>query len=422
MTMSYKTERLVDLFPDVLAARSRSSLLYKLLDAMGAELMEADESIKRLLKSHWIEHAQGAALDGLGAIFRVERRRLPDGTPEPDGAFRLRLKSVVSLFTGGGTRQAVLGAVRSALGLPFHLTGLKGVPAALLQDLEKLIVLEEFSPKPERFFDQITDPAQAGRLALDIPVVSVFETRPSITWIFTRGGGRRLELERMDSGEGVKSLDSLIVPQGAVLRLGAAADHRLTAFIGTTDIAHLFTNLDGGTPAVMPSIPRFAGTWEFRAQSGLFGISTFDEADTFDLPLFSVEMNWRSFTPLTFDVIVPYFLKQAIDHLKALHGFTGEIFVFEGLDYSTIQQVVDQTRAAGVKGTVQFSLTHVERHDQDEVFRVHGDHRLREDGGQRDALTTASGARLVEPHDVSERLSLGAVFDVSRFDGSFGFV
>jgi hypothetical protein len=84
--------------------------------------------------------------------------------------------------------------------------------------------------------------------------------------------------------------------------------------------------------------------------------------------------------------------------------------------------VVDQTRAAGVRGTVQFSLTHVESHDQRESLRIHGDHRHTEDADQRDSLTTASGARLVEPHDVAERLSLGAVFDVSRFDGSFGFV
>jgi hypothetical protein len=420
--MSYKTERLVDLFPDVFAARDRSSLLYKLLDAVGAELMDADESIKRLLKSHWINYAEGDALDGLGAIFKVERRRLPNGTPEPDEAFRLRLKSVVSLFTGGGTREAVLGAVRAALGLPFHLNQLRGVPEALRQDLENLIILEEFSPNPERFFDEITDPGDAGQLTLDLPVVSVFETRPNIEWIFTQGGGRRLEVERLDTGDGIRSLDTLVIPQGVELRLGADAQGNLTAFLGTTEVASAFTNLDGTTPARMPSVPRFASTWQFRAQSGLFDFSTFDEDDTFDLPLFRVEMTWRSSTPLTFDVIVPYFLQQAIADLKALHGYTGEIFAFEGLDYDTIQQVVDQTRAAGVRGSVQFSLTHVEQHDQQEVLNLHGDHRHTEDANQSDDLTTASGTRLVEPHEVAERLSLGGVFDVSRFDGSFGFI
>jgi hypothetical protein len=292
----------------------------------------------------------------------------------------------------------------------------------LLQDLEKLLILEEFSPNPERFFDELTDSSDGGQLTLDIPVVSVFEARPNIEWIFTHGGGRRLELVRLDSGVGVKSVDSFIVPLGVELRLAADAEGHLTAFLGTTDVADQFTNLDDTTPAAMPSVPSFASTWRFRARSGLFDNSIFDESDTFDVPRFSIEMTWRSFTPLTFDVIVPYFLKQAIDNLKALHGFTGDIFVFEGLDYNTIQQVVDQTRAAGVRGTVQFSLTHVERHDQRDSLHLHGEHRHTEDAGQQDSLTTASGARLVEPHDVAERLSLGAVLDVSRFDGSFGFV
>jgi hypothetical protein len=418
--MSYKTERLIDLFPDVFAVRDTGSLLYKLLDAIGAELVNADESIKQLLKSHWIDYAEGASLDGLGAIFRVERRRLPDGTPEPDEAFRQRLRSVVSLFTGGGTREAVLGAVRSALGLPFNLNQLR-VPDALRRDLERLIILEEFSPNPERFFDEITDPGSAGELIVEIPVVSVFETRPNIQWTFTQGGGRRLTLERLDSGDGIRSLDPLVVPEGATLRLSATDDGSLNAFLGITDVRGQFTNLDGSTPAVMPVMPEHANSWRFTAQSGLFDISIFDQADTFDPPLFSVEMTWRSFAPLTFDVIVPYFLRRAIENLKSLHGYTGEIFAFEGLDYSTIQQVVDQSRAAGVQGTVQFSLTAVEVHNQREVLRLDGVHRHQEDANQRDALTTASGARLVEAHDVDARLSLGGIFNVSSFDQSFGF-
>ena len=44
---------------------------------------------------------------------------LADGEPETDEAFRQRLRSLVSVFTGGGTVRAVVGAVQSALGLPF---------------------------------------------------------------------------------------------------------------------------------------------------------------------------------------------------------------------------------------------------------------------------------------------------------------
>ena len=71
--MSYKTERLTQLFPETYAASDRQSLLYQLLDAVGAELMAADESIKRLLKSHWVDYAEGPALDGLAASHAARR-------------------------------------------------------------------------------------------------------------------------------------------------------------------------------------------------------------------------------------------------------------------------------------------------------------------------------------------------------------
>src|SRR4051794_36995672 len=111
--MSYKTDRLTALFPDAYAARETESLLYKLLDAVGAELMDADAAIKELLKSHWVAYASGAALDGLAAVFGVTRRTLraerPGATPglESDAAFRRRLQAVVPLFIGGGTVRAI---------------------------------------------------------------------------------------------------------------------------------------------------------------------------------------------------------------------------------------------------------------------------------------------------------------------------
>src|SRR5215211_6464169 len=123
--MSYKTDRLAALFPDAYAARDRGSLLSQFLDAVGAELMAADEKVKRLLKSHWVRYAEGEALDHLGAVFGVRRHvlrkdaRETEERLETDEEFRERLRWIVPLFTGGGTRRAVVGAVRSALGLPF---------------------------------------------------------------------------------------------------------------------------------------------------------------------------------------------------------------------------------------------------------------------------------------------------------------
>jgi hypothetical protein len=198
--MSYKTDRLVNLFPAAYAAADRESLLYKLLDSIGAELMQADESVKRLLKSHWVNYAEGDALDGLGGVFGVGRRRLPDGSMEPDALFRLRLKSIVPMFTGGGTREAIIGAVRSALGLPFKLEQLALPPqyAYLIPKLESLITLIEFSPKEELLI-KTTDAASPGDMTLDVPIISVNEEPPKLVWQCTRGGARRLRITRLIS-------------------------------------------------------------------------------------------------------------------------------------------------------------------------------------------------------------------------------
>lgn len=429
--MSFKTDRLVNLIPEAYAATEKSSLLHKLLDAAGAEYLAADDAIKALLKSHWIDYAQGPALDGLGAIFRAERRRLPDGSDEPDEAFRLRLRSVVPLFTGGGTRRAVLGAVRSALGLPFDLKQLN-LPApfaALEQDLEALVTLEEFSPNAERLVDEITSDADVGEITLEVPVSSVRAEFPRIAWTMTRGSGRRLRLERLDSGQGVESGDSFIVPEGQTLFLSAGPAGSLRAFMGGADVSSSFASIGGGSP-LLPPVPRISSTWRFTSQSALFDQASFDGEDSFDRPRFRLEMNWRSYQPLTFDVSIPFFLKTAVERLKQTHGFSGQLFVFEGLDLETIQDVVDQTRAAGVRGRVHFALffpldsqegLRTEMHDQSERFSIQGLHQAREDAATQESFSVGSINEQAEDHGQQARFGVGGVFDLTNFDQSTVF-
>src|SRR5262245_18182477 len=193
--MSYKTDKLVVLFPDSYAAVETESLLYKLLDVIGAALVRSDEAVKQLLRSHWVDYASGGALDGLGSIYGVERRLLRDGALETDDVFRQRLKSIVRLFTGGGTPPAVIGAVRSAVGLPFDLAQLNLPPEfnGLREDIENLIYLEEFSPTGERL--RGTSTVDTGQVILTLEIPGVRGTRPAIQWTFATGSKHVLSLE-----------------------------------------------------------------------------------------------------------------------------------------------------------------------------------------------------------------------------------
>ena len=422
--MSYKTEELARLFPDAYATDDAESLLYKLLDTAGAELMVADEKLKALLKSHWVDYASGPALDGLGAIFGVERRELQTGGLEDDDQFRLRLKAVVPLFTGGGTVKAVLGAVRSALGLPFDLDQLNLPPAqaALREDIEKLVILTEFSPASERLVDNaISEVGGASEMLMVVELPTVREVSPRIEWTFLTGGGRLLSLERLDTGTGVKSDEALVVARSGILVLSADEHGRLIATIGADDVSELFTNLDGTTPALLPEVPPQRSEWRFRAQSGLYSIGAFDGDDTYDLPSYQVEMSLTRYEPLTFDVYVPYFLHNSVNALKERHDYSGELFVFQGLPQERIQDVVDQTRAAGVRGNVIFTLDFYETHDhREERHATLAVHRASENLAAADALTLGSINRNAEAQDMGETFVIGGVWDVGTFDENFG--
>lgn len=427
--MSLKTDRLTQLFPEAYAAREPGSLLYRLLDAIGAELEKVDDATKALLKSHWINYASGAALDGLGAIYGVSRRLLRNGSLESDGAFRLRLKSVVPLFTGGGTRPAVVGAVRSALGLPFDLADLKLGPqyAQLLAEIDALVRFNEFSPKPEEVSDnrvaQVTvgPGLDANELTLVVDVPMVFEEVPRIIWTITASSARFLTVQLKGTNLGVASKGTLFLPAGSQLILSTKdAAGTLSAAVGATDVTNQFTALDGTSPARLPNIPLGRSEWVFRARSG-FDTAVF-ETDTFDLPSYRVQLQWQRRQPLSFDIIVPYFLKQTVQALATRYGYKGDILVYEGIPLDKLQDVVNDTQAAGVRGSVQFSLQlYDDLAPRDTPVQIQGVHAVKEDTRPAESLTVGSLETAVDKQDLKEKFGIGGVFDVGAFDGAYVF-
>jgi len=440
--MSFKTDRLVALFPDAAAAAERASLLHAVLDALGAELVRGDAAVKDLLKSHWINHARAGGLDGLGALLGVERRLLPDGTPEGDETFRPLLQSTVSSFKGGGTLAGIQGAVRAALGLPYDLKlfaaqlagrggGVNAASANLLDGLAGLVRIEEFAPKLEVMLGSALPTPAGTRLVLDLEVSTIEPMPPRIEWTFT-SGARQLSLMLQDTPWGVRARPGFEVPPGAVLRLSGSTAETFSASIGSTDVSAQFSAADGGGAPWLPRVPAGSSRWIFAAGRGAaFDAARFDAGQVFDAAAFSVRMQWLRLQPLVFDVIVPYFIDAAVRRLLAGSGYEDRFKLFKGASLDAIQRVVDRSRAAGVRGAVQYQINlpgeSSERkswEDQgvQEIFSGWIDQRGSETHDAQENLTAGALSSETELHNSSERFAIGGVFNVAVFDGSFGFL
>jgi hypothetical protein len=220
-----------------------------------------------------------------------------------------------------------------------------------------------------------------------------------------------LRVERLDSAAGFKTVREFLMAPGATLVLTADADGRLNASIGTSDVSSSFVNLDGTRPARLPEIPEARSEWQFRAVGGVFDLSTFDAANTFELPTFQVELSRVRLQRLTFDVQVPFFLQQTVADLARQHGFQGELLVYEGLPPDRIQEVINQVCAAGVRGNLRFSLNFFENHAASERFSGLARHRATENADATDSLLASNINRFEETQRATESFALGGVFD-----------
>ena len=264
-------------------------------------------------------------------------------------------------------------------------------------------------------------PTRRGLTAL-VNASTVSESQPRIELQVDRGSVARLQVRCEETGLGFRSLDSVVLRQGQTVVFSAGADNRLSALVGGSELAAHFTNLDGGQPALMPSVPASPSRWQVQAQGGLFDSGAAFDRAALDLPVFQVAISRVVLEPLTFDVEVPFFLGEAVRQLKQLHAYPGDILVFEGIAPEHIQQVVDQTRAAGVRGAVQFTLHFLDDQAVQERFSVLADGRFAEQHDATDALTAANTSDHDEDHAQQERLTLAGVFDISRFGGPFAFM
>ena len=107
-----KTQKITERLPEFYRAWDPESVMYKLVDGVGRALTEQQKEVFRILKHHWVDTAFKEDLDRLGSLFDIVRTE-----SETDEDYRVRIKSAVRQFKGGGTRDAILTFVGAYLGL-----------------------------------------------------------------------------------------------------------------------------------------------------------------------------------------------------------------------------------------------------------------------------------------------------------------
>ena len=97
-----RTKRIANRLPEFYRTWDSESVIYKVVDTVGRALAEEQKSLFRIMRTHWVETANGSDLDRLGAIFELRRAKA-----ELDDDYRSRIRAALGQFKGGGTGASI---------------------------------------------------------------------------------------------------------------------------------------------------------------------------------------------------------------------------------------------------------------------------------------------------------------------------
>jgi hypothetical protein len=267
-----RTERIVERLPEFYRAWDPDSVIYKLLDAVGRVLNEAQKDLFDTMKLHWVDTAYLTNLDRLGSIFDVSRKH-----GEPDEEYRARIKKSIRQFKGGGTRDAVLTFTSAFLGLegPGAIELVENPPV-------HLAVKRSMSTG---------DSWTVGSMSVD-------DATPRMEVTLEGGGDRVLNPRWTDAKTGES-----ITYQGT-MRLGQKLTlENRTALLDGVDAS-------SSVAATAPLVLLRSGTTldykeEVSAKIARFDRGAFDES-IFEIPVPNavVKLDWSGRTPATFELTI----------------------------------------------------------------------------------------------------------------------
>jgi hypothetical protein len=296
-----------------------------------------------------------------------------------------------------------------------------------------LVRVEEFSPKTEVVLGNAAPSATGSTAALDVRLRDHPACcRHASSGHFTRGSGRQLSLVRQDTGAGIMSKgDDCHSPRAASLCWPGQARPTSRHRSATANLTSWFVDIDGTSAAGAAADTGGQRQVHLPAkQAAQFDHALFDRNETFDAGVFSVRMEMAPLPAADVRRGRSVFRRRGGRRILSGTGYEGRFKLFKGLSLDAIQRVVDASRASGVRGMVQYSLslpgesterTPWEDHNATDAMSVLGEDHHRETHDADERLHVGALDSAAEVHDAGEHFAIGGVFNVSVFDGSFGF-
>jgi hypothetical protein len=269
-----RTKRIANRLPEFYRTWDEDSVIYKVIDSVGRALAEEQKSVFRIMRTHWVDTANGGDLDKLGALFELRR-----DNGEPDDDYRARIKSALRQFKGGGT----IASIRSLMA------------DYLSANIEDMVISEN----PERTIS--VERRMSGGDSWTIGSMSVDEAYPAIEMTLHGAGSVVLNpaMRNLDTGERV----------GLEGRFRAGQTLVMTKDSSTIDGEDVSSEVSAS-----PSFPRLlpgGSRWVYEEAISA-KIGHFDKAPPLGSSIFSVpvpdavvRLTWSGRQPSTFTLTVP---------------------------------------------------------------------------------------------------------------------
>ena len=254
------------------------------------------------MRSHWVDTAGGKDLDGMGAIFGIRRKE-----GEPDREFRIRLKTAIISYNGGGTIGAIKMLVRIALALP---------PGQDIEIVENPVVPMKKSWKVRAGTEFSVNPRSTASSPLDITIaVDTPDAKISDP-----------VLKNVTTGEEIRFGGEL--KHGDVLKISKGM-----ASLNDRDVSSRICGC-------IDTLPRRSTQWKYSEAVGA-NVGTFDSTE-FDRSVFAIDIvssvtfEWTARKPAAFEL---YVTKQMLSGAGVTRGY--------------VQDIVDSVKACGVRAEVK---------------------------------------------------------------------